>query len=200
MVASQPRGFHCPSGRRRVKRTRASIESIGTDLSCLRGAKRTYNTSCVVLHSYLTPMVRTCYRVAAAVNFHAIPSPPQLSSAPTRVGCPSPCSKDLQQTLHTSVRRGDGQMCTMPMVLKCAFKHVWQPEFCTAHCGAYCFTRTVAVGWHPLKKMRHRARLLTRVFAGAFVRRCFTRTVALRLASVSKWEHRFSGGHLPYKD
>ena len=94
------------------------------------------------------------------------PIPPQLSSAPTRVGSPSPCSKDLQQTLHTSVRRGDGQMCTMPMVLKCAFKHVWQPEFCTAHCGAYCFTRTVAVGWHPLKKMRHRARLLTRVLQG----------------------------------
>ena len=43
-------------------------------------------------------------------------------------------------------------MCTMPMVLKCAFKHVWQPKFCTAHCGAYYFTRTVAVGWHPPKK------------------------------------------------
>ena len=128
------------------------------------------------------------------------PIPPQLSSAPTRVGCPSPCSKDLQQTLHTSVRRGDGQMCTMPMVLKCAFKHVWQPKFCTAHCGAYCFTRTVAVGWHPLKKNAPSSTSVDPRFAGAFVRRCFTRTVALRLASVSKWEHRFSGGHLPYKD
>ena len=78
VVMIQPQPLHHPSGRRRVKRTRASIESIGTDLSCLRGAKRTYNTSCVVLHSYLTPMVRTSYRVAAAVNVHAIPSPPPL--------------------------------------------------------------------------------------------------------------------------
>ena len=44
-------------------------------------------------------------------------------------------------------------MCTMPMVLKCAFEHVWQPKFCKAHLWCLYFTRTtVAVGWHPLKK------------------------------------------------
>ena len=89
VVANHPQHLHHPSGRRRVKRTRASIESIGTDLSCLRGAKRTYNTSCVVLHSYLTPMVRTCYRVAAAVNFHAIPSPAAFIRTNAR-GLPEP--------------------------------------------------------------------------------------------------------------